>query len=421
VAVLAALAATAALPASNVGARSERALDDVAVRGEVRVLVVLATWGPRPFTRDQAQRVVFDETDAFFRASSYGQVSLAGVVTPWLTAFSAEPRCDPLRVARAARTAAGAAGHDTGSFDYVIYLTPQLDCGWSGLSMANEVMLNGELYRKLVAHELGHGFGLYHANTASCGRLGCAADEYGDPYGTMGSGDGDFNAYEKYRLGWLRKLAWGNRSRTVQIDGLEGVSKGPKALVVTTAGEQYWIENRRRASRSDRGRQLEPGVLVRIGPPRVYPNGRVVVTTSDTLVADPAGRGRAVLRAGERFALPGAFSATVLRAGERARIRFRWTDAKPPRAPTALVTEETMAGRLRVGWADAYDVGSGIAHYDVLVDGKPRARLAARAGKFNLLSLPLPRVGRHLVAVVAVDRAGNRSVAASRRFSVVDR
>ena len=51
-AVLAALVATAALPASS-GARSDRALEDVTVSGEVRVLVVLATWGPQPFTREQ--------------------------------------------------------------------------------------------------------------------------------------------------------------------------------------------------------------------------------------------------------------------------------------------------------------------------------------------------------------------------------
>lgn len=415
-AVLAALVAAATLPASS-GARSDRALDDVAVRGEVRVLVVLATWGPEPFTRAQADRVVFDETDAFFRESSYGRVSLAGAVTPWITAFAAEPRCDPLRVARAARAAAAEAGYDTFAYDYVVYLHPVLDCGWSGLSMANEILLNGELFRKLVAHELGHGFGLYHANTVQCAGLGCSATEYGDPYGTMGSGDGDLNSYEKYRLGWLRRIAWGSRNRTVDIDRLERASNGAKALVVTTAAEQYWIENRRGPLRSDAGQLLEPGVLVRVGPPRVYPNGRVVVTASDTLVDDPAGRGRAVLRAGERFALRGAFAVTVVKAGARARLRFRWIDTTPPRAPRGILTEETFDGRLQVTWEDAVETGSGVARYEVLLDGVRRGKLTARAGRENVVYLARPRAGRRVVAVIAVDRAGNRSVAATRRFA----
>ena len=54
------------------------------VVGPQRILVVLATWGPQPFARDNVRRVVFDEADAFYRAASYGKASLTGVVTPWL-------------------------------------------------------------------------------------------------------------------------------------------------------------------------------------------------------------------------------------------------------------------------------------------------------------------------------------------------
>jgi hypothetical protein len=41
------------------------------VVGPQRVLVVLATWGPQPFKRDEVRRVVFEEADAFYRSASY--------------------------------------------------------------------------------------------------------------------------------------------------------------------------------------------------------------------------------------------------------------------------------------------------------------------------------------------------------------
>jgi hypothetical protein len=144
-----------------------------------------------------------------------------------------------------------------------------------------------------------------------------------------------------------------------------------------------------------------------------------VITTSNTLVRNPAGRGRPVLRKGERFSVQGAFAATVVRSGDSARLRFRWTDRTPPGAPPDVAVERAELGTgLRIGWGAARERGSGLAHYDVLVDGKRRARVAARVNTLNRLSLARPSAGRHVVTVVAVDRAGNRSAGASRHFAV---
>ena len=63
------------------------------ILGPQSVLVVLVTWGPQPFTRNEVQHVVFDEADAFYRQSSYGKAWLTGTVTPWLKAFEASPGC----------------------------------------------------------------------------------------------------------------------------------------------------------------------------------------------------------------------------------------------------------------------------------------------------------------------------------------
>ena len=63
-----------------------------AVTGDQRVLLVLATYGPRPYTVASVQETL-REAQGFFERSSYGQMRLRPQVTGWLTAFSARPHC----------------------------------------------------------------------------------------------------------------------------------------------------------------------------------------------------------------------------------------------------------------------------------------------------------------------------------------
>ena len=401
------------------------------VTGEQRVLVVLATWGPTPFDARDVRREVFDEAAAFFRRASFGKLTLRGEVTTWLPVLQPSPACTdewwvqgiPRSVSVPARAGAVGRGYDVASYDRVVYVVPGSRCGFLGLGWGAEALLNGSIDAELVVHELGHTFGLAHANTADCSEDTCIANEYGDPYDTMGSGSGDFNAYEKFQLGWLRRVTYAKRRGVYSVDRLERPSTRSQALAVTTSGEQYWFENRGEPARSEDGTEVGPrGVLVHIGPPRIYPTGLVAFTTSNTLVADPAGRGRAALLAGDLFAVPGAFAVTVVSAtAARARLRFVWTDKTAPRAPENVETSgSTRRGpsTVEVVWDDAHDAGSGVARYEVRVDGERRRTVVPRPGRENRASLPRLQAGRHVVTVVAVDRAGNRSVAATRRLTV---
>ncbi|MGZ4348193.1 MAG: hypothetical protein ACXVRO_13445, partial [Gaiellaceae bacterium] len=156
------------------------------ITGPQDVLVVLATWGPQPFTRADVQSAVFDQTDAFYRSESYGTVWLTGTVTPWLQAFTGPVSCSVPAIRTAADAAAKRAGFDVSSYDRVIYVHPNAGCPWSGATFARTVALNGVISRRVIAHELGHTFGLPHANATDCRRhaVGCDALEYGDPYDT---------------------------------------------------------------------------------------------------------------------------------------------------------------------------------------------------------------------------------------------
>jgi hypothetical protein len=76
--------------------------------------------------------------------------------------------------------------------------------------------------------------------------------------------------------------------------------------------------------------------------------------------------------------------------------------------------------RLFVRWRRGIERGSGIAAHEVFVDGRragrvPSARMVAGLPIATEDSFAVrARPGRHRVRVVAIDRAGNRSRAATR-------
>jgi Gametolysin peptidase M11 len=390
------------------------------VTGTQKVLVVLATWGPQPFSRDEARRVVFQDADAFLRTSSGGQLRLQGEATPWLRVLQEPAGCPghwwdqaiPRAVADPARAAARAAGFRIADYDRFVYLIPETSCAFHGLGWAPEVLLNGILDSRLVVHELGHTWGLAHAAAASCFPLYCTFDEAGDPYSIMGDGVDDFSVFEKIALGWRLPVTTASRTRTLSLGRADRTGPAAKALRVPVAAGEYWLEYRPKPrGRSSRFEPLAPGVLVRFvnradaeqpfGPPPV-------------LLLAEGRETRPPLARRETFRAPGVFTARVVSlTGTRAAVRFTWTDRLGPTTPeiTEPVSTVTAGSRLAVRWDAAEDQGSGVAHYLVSVDGKAPVKALGRSAVLNATG-----PGAHRVSVVAVDRAGNRSLAQVRHF-----
>jgi hypothetical protein len=392
--------------------------------GALRTLVVRATHGPETFSDATVRRVVFEETDAWIRDTSFGQTSLTGDVTPWLHAFREVPACRGRgafsaylnALAEIAGPAVRAAGFDPAAYDKVVYLFPWRCPEVTGVAgSSREIGLFGALDVRLVAHELGHTFGIWtHANTWRCPGGSCRMVEYGDPYDVMGHGSGQFNAWEKFTIGWLANVSRATRAGTYAIDQLERPSTSPQALVVTTARNEYWFDHREPVLQDAflAGSPLVDGVFVRVGRTE-NPGLASDYPEQNILLPNPGGHGVDALLPGDSLREPGAFELTVLaHTGSRVDVSFRWTDTARPGRPASLVV--TRSGRtLRVTWDPGGDRGSGVERYEVAVDGRVATAVATDFGVGTQATLRVAR-GRHAVTVVAVDRAGNRGPAARR-------
>lgn len=396
--------------------------------GEQKLLVIRATWGPVPYSEAEVRDVVFGETDAYVRASSYGQAWLSGKVTPWLRAFPTPITCSATIDQQAPRTAATAAGYNLGAYDRVVIVTPRpTGCQTAGLE-AGDLWLFGYLERRVLAHELGHGFGLNHAYSWDCRRGPCRSIEYGDPYDEMGHGDGEYNAYEKFVIGWIteRDVVRAGRAADVTIGPLEGVASSPRALVVTDATNEYWFEHREPlvADAHLAGDAATRGLIVHVTTPQDDPSAAVnSYPNPNTILLDPAKRGRAALLAGDVLRVPGSFEVSVLaHEGRAVRARFRWTDNARPATPRVSRPRGRIrpSGRIAVTWRAGAEKGSGLARYEIRLDGKLRATTTPLVLSDGApVTVAAPRLGRHVVSVVAIDRAGNRSRPGTSHFSVL--
>jgi len=228
----------------------------------------------KPYTSADVQNVVFSQTSNWDMENSFQHTSLTGNVAGWYTIGVASTSCDTGTIKAEAQAAAQAAGHNLASYSRFIYLmSKNSGCSsWWGLATigGSDVWINGEYQftKHVVAHEMGHNFGLYHAHTDACGApVLCSSgtfSEYGDWIDDMGTPsytqDGHFNSFQKERLGWLNSgtqpsITTVTSSGTYLIGPYEAQNSNPKALKIlqsnTSSGSNYYYVEFRQAMGAD--------------------------------------------------------------------------------------------------------------------------------------------------------------------------
>ena len=199
------------------------------ISGTCKVLCLRLDFSDKPGTpiaATDAARVFNTEVSPFFARNSFGALNLVATVSDRVyrmpkTAAEYEAQADAFVLHTDACTAA-AADYPVSDFDLIVIVFPMLqsnslfgsgfESGGFGLSGAAYSVINGyeNFVPNIIEHELGHNFGLGHAqslNAVDWPATAWRSKAYGDESDVMGHGYGHFNPSMQSLVGWLPQNA----------------------------------------------------------------------------------------------------------------------------------------------------------------------------------------------------------------------
>ena len=246
----------------------------------LKLLVISVLWADSPDNLWPIADLVarFQTVAAWYAEASYGKVTLAPTVTPFVRATTPSANANADTLLHIASDVGGqlkAAGFDTTRFDRTIYIVPRLaSVGPKGFTLGSSMWLNcgGSDYVAFGAiHELGHSLGLAHAQslriggrngnvmtfpgldiTQAGGNVIGFRQDTGDPTNAMSYTQvwAHFGAYDKSQLGWIAPITWNANDQTYQLtplarrDGALYGIKVPMTQFRAASKRVYWIELR---------------------------------------------------------------------------------------------------------------------------------------------------------------------------------
>jgi len=236
--------------------------------GVKKLLFIRVDFSDEPGAPTPTERAeeVMQQVNEFYQANSQGKTQIVTDLTPTLRlpqpfTWYTSQKNRSAAVAKDARIAAQTAGYDVKSYQLEIINCRPLkkgDYSSGGAIAAKGLFLIGSQGVALIAHELGHNYGLGHAHlwmTSDGSIIGEGkSKEYGNPFDVMGNTNATngmqhhFTAYVKYFLNWLPDDA----VKTVTASGTYRVfahdlpnASGLRALQIKENDERdYWVEFR---------------------------------------------------------------------------------------------------------------------------------------------------------------------------------
>ncbi len=346
-----------------------------------------------PWTPTAIAGTLFNNADgvaAYYAEQSHGKTMLTGTVFGWYTIAATTATCD---YATWANQAEAAAGNAIAGYSNVMYVFPFVNaCGWAGLGSmpGSRTWISGYPDLRVMGHELGHNFGVHHANSLECSSggtrvalaaTGCSSDEYGDPFTIMGDASTrQFPAFHKGELGWLQPTATYTvtSSGTYTIAASELNTGATQLLRIPRTNGALYVDVRQPyGTYFDNflpGSGAVSGVMLRTGPAgynRTQPN-LVDATPATATFADAA------LAVGQSLTDPVSgvtVTTTAITAGGATVTVTVPGAGNAPSAPTG-VAAHAVAGGVDITWSAATD-DIGVTGYRIYRNG---TQVGASAG-----------------------------------------
>ena len=217
----------------------------------------------QPWSVATVNNVVFNQTASYYLENSFGKRTLTGDIFGYYT-LPINKTCNIGQIRTEAIKAADSTVLFT-NYTQFIFAGPFSGCGWAGVAYVGDIgnstndgfVIAGNSWiasmtQHVVGHELGHTFGVWHANFYDCDSeilkdTGCSSLEYGDNFDIMGLNVGHMNAYHKEKLGFFdaANIVEVSSSGSYTIQPIENNTTAPQILKIKRDSSKFdYIEYR---------------------------------------------------------------------------------------------------------------------------------------------------------------------------------
>ena len=401
------------------------------------ILINFTDLKTQPFTKSAAQAALTGSSGslkAFYEEESKGRMTVTGTAYGWYTIDATTTGCDWRAWHTLAYNAAAAAGVNFASFSNVIFAWPQTNqCGFAGVAYVPGVYsyLNGTLSVQVMSHEVGHNFGLGHANASNCVVNGtrvtiaaasaCTTKTYADPFSTMGNNAARHNHGSQLgELGWLdgSEVVTGAPGNSYTITPYFATGGTKLVRVPRGDGTFFDLDYRKTYGSFDNfaaGSPAVSGATIRIGKGTATPTRTPQAT--ELLDTTPATTDLkdAPLLVGRTITDPvSTISFTTMSVSSSA-VTVRVREGIAPGAPGFVTATGTAAPGVDLAWGAASD-NVAVTGYQISRDGSVVTTTGAAARAWTDTAVAAGTT--HTYAVAAVDGSGNAGPAATATATV---